>query len=96
MFILFVRGDRNFTLSSWIGGLKRTISAALSKEAQATRLPLQGRSFWQSGFFDHILRSDESYAGKWNYVRNNPVRAGLVATADQWPYQGEIVMIDRA
>jgi putative transposase len=82
---LFVRGDRNFTLSSWIGALKRAISAAL-------RSP----RIWQSGFFDHILRSDESYAEKWNYVRDNPVRAGLVATADQWPYQGEIVMIDRA
>jgi putative transposase len=93
---LFVRGDADFRLSSWVGGLKRTISAALLKEAQATRLPLQGRSFWQPGFFDHILRCDESYAEKWNYVRDNPVRAGLVGTADEWPYQGEIVVIDRA
>ena len=104
---LFVRGGRNFILSSWIGGLKRAMSVALLKEAQATRppvgrtrpvasLPLQGRSLWQPGFFDHILRSDESYAEKWNYVRDNPVRAGLVETADDWPHQGEIVMIDRA
>jgi putative transposase len=81
---LFVRGDRTFTLSSWIGGLKRAISVAL----KLSRL-------WQPGFFDHILRSDESYAEKWNYVRDNPVRAGLVETADDWPYQGEIVVIDR-
>ena len=47
-------------------------------------------------FFNHILRGDESYAEKWNYVRDNPVRAGLVRTADEWPYQGEIVVIDRA
>ena len=93
---LFVRGGRNFILSSWIGGLKRAMSVALLKEAQATRLPLQGRSLWQPGFFDHILRSDESYAEKRNYVRDNPVRAGLVETADDWPHQGEIVMIDRA
>src|SRR5439155_3510305 len=39
---LFVRGDRRFTLSSWIGGLKRAILAALLKEAQPARLPLQG------------------------------------------------------
>jgi len=93
---LFVRGGRNVTLSSWIGGLKRAMSVALLKEAQATRLPLQSRSLWQPGFFDHILRSDESYAEKWNYVRDNPVRAGLVQSADDWPYQGEIVVIDRA
>jgi REP element-mobilizing transposase RayT len=93
---LFVRGDRSFTLSSWIGGLKRGMCVALLKETQATRLPPQRTAFWQPGFFDHILRSDESYAEKWNYVRDNPVRAGLVRTADEWPYQGEIVVIDRA
>ena len=82
---LFVRGGRAFALSPWIGGLKRAISVAV----KAPRL-------WQPGFFDHILRSDESYAEKWNYVCDNPVRAGLVKTANDWPYQGEIVVIDRA
>jgi len=60
---LFVRGGRNFTFSSWIGGLKRAISVALGSPR-----------IWQPGFFDHILRSDESYAEKWNYVRDNLVR----------------------
>ena len=82
---LFVRGDRNFASCSWVGGLKRSMSVML----KSPRL-------WQPGFFDHVLRSDESYAEKWNYVRENPVRAGLVKVADDWPYQGEIVVIDRA
>jgi len=82
---LFVRGGRNFALSPWIGGLKRAMSVALKSPG-----------LWQPGFFDHILRSDESYAEKWNYVRDNPVRAGLVKAADDWLYQGEIVVIDRA
>ena len=30
------------------------------------------------------------YVDKWNYVRENPVRAGLVETAESWPYAGEI------
>jgi REP element-mobilizing transposase RayT len=51
---------------------------------------------WQRGFFDHVLRNDESYAQKWNYVRENPVRLGLVTNAEDWPYSGEIVLIDRA
>ena len=82
---LFVRSDRSFTLSSWIGGLKRAMCVAL----KSPRL-------WQPGFFDHILRSKESYAEKWDYVRDNPLRSGLVRTLDEWPYQGEIVVIDRA
>ena len=44
--------------------------------------------FWQERFFDHVLRSDESYAEKWAYVRENPARAGLVADWKSWPYQG--------
>ncbi|HEY4270535.1 MAG TPA: hypothetical protein VGM65_00875 [Candidatus Udaeobacter sp.] len=46
--------------------------------------------------FDHLLRNDESYTQKWEYVRENPVRAGLVPLAADWPYQGEFVFIDRA
>jgi len=48
------------------------------------------RPVWQEEFFDHVLRSSESYSQKWDYVRENPVRAGLVANADDWPWQGEI------
>lgn len=45
---------------------------------------------WQGDTFDHILRGRDSYEEKWNYVRENPVRAGLCQTADDWPWQGEI------
>ncbi|MBU1693194.1 MAG: transposase [Verrucomicrobia bacterium] len=45
---------------------------------------------WQAEFFDHVLRSDESRSEKWLYVRDNPVRAGLVKTAEDWNYQGWI------
>lgn len=85
---LFVRGPDDFQLSSWVGMLKQ----ALAKLIALTTMS----AVWQRGFFDHLLRSDESYAQKWNYVRENPVRAGLVTNADDWPYAGEIVVIDRA
>ena len=45
---------------------------------------------WQEGFFDHLLRSGESYAEKWNYVRMNPVRAGLIEQSEDWPYAGKV------
>lgn len=41
---------------------------------------------WQSGFFDHRLRSDESHQEKAHYINQNPVRAGLVAKAEDWPF----------
>jgi REP element-mobilizing transposase RayT len=46
--------------------------------------------FWQRRFFDHVLRSRQSYAEKWEYVRQNPVRAGLVAAPEEWPYAGHV------
>jgi REP element-mobilizing transposase RayT len=42
---------------------------------------------WQRDFFDHRLRSQESAAEKANYIRLNPVRAGLVTNPKDWPYQ---------
>src|SRR5206468_1687209 len=84
----FVRGDQNFVLGNWVKGLKRAILKAFPNE--------KGYSLWQPGFFDHLLRNNESYAQKWEYVRENPVRAGLVHCSEDWPYQGEIVYIDRA
>ena len=85
---LFVRRDHNFGLGLWIGALKH----ALARAAILSRAKGQ---IWEEGFFDHILRSNESYSQKWNYVRENPVRAGLVKSAADWPYQGQIVYIDR-
>ena len=86
---LFVRGDYNFRLGPWIGALKQAL-------ARAAKLSRAKRQIWEEGFFDHVLRSEESYSQKWNYVRENPVRAGLVSSAADWPYEGEIVYIDRA
>jgi hypothetical protein len=48
---------------------------------------------WQKGFFDHLIRHSESYSQKWEYVRQNPVRAGLVSSPGEWPWQGELVKI---
>ena len=45
---------------------------------------------WQRHFWDSQLRRGESYAEKWEYVCNNPVRAGLAASSDDWPWQGEM------
>jgi putative transposase len=41
---------------------------------------------WQTGFFDHRLRSGESEQEKTNYILQNPVRSGLVSKPEDWPY----------
>ncbi len=41
---------------------------------------------WQRNFFDHRLRHDESLAKKFEYICQNPVRAGLITQGEKWPY----------
>lgn len=57
---LFVRGDQSFVLATWVKGLKRAISKGFPTKFQT--------SFWQPGFFDHLLRNDESCAQKWEGI----------------------------
>ena len=60
----------DYDLSRFIGAWRSAVSRQLN--ARDVEAP-----FWQKSFFDHILRSDESYGNKWEYVRQNPDRAGL-------------------
>jgi putative transposase len=83
---VFVSGPHEFRLEQW----GRMLKLVLGREA----CPKIGEN-WERGFFDHVIRNAESYAQKWDYVRQNPVRGGLVGRAEDWPYQGEIVEIRR-
>ena len=31
-----------------------------------------GRSIWQKGFYDHVVRSETDYIEIWNYIEGNP------------------------
>ena len=46
----------------------------------------RGRKLWQRGFHDHALRHDEDLIAVARYVVANPVRAGLVAHAGDYPH----------
>lgn len=72
--------DLNFKMETWVAYWKRQFSCL--------HLPDTGqwlRKSWPT----RLLRS-ESYSQKWTYVRENPVRKGLVEDPDDWPYQGMI------
>ena len=80
---VFVSVDNSAALSRWVGSLKKLLAAHWREQGLVA-------PFWQEGFFDHLLRSGESYNEKWLYVQQNPVRAGLVKDASDWPYAGEL------
>ncbi len=47
-----------------------------------------GQYLWQEGYWDHTLRDDESLSAVAAYIVLNPVRAGLVASPEEYPFTG--------
>jgi putative transposase len=75
-------GDQVTPLKRWIEFWRNAFTRAWAVDAD--------KPIWQRDFWDRQLRHGQSYAEKWEYVRRNPVRAELVASPDDWPYQGEM------
>jgi putative transposase len=42
---------------------------------------------WQRDYFDHRIRNQDDFDQKWDYILNNPVKAGLTDHPSQWPHQ---------
>ena len=72
--------DDAIELNAWIRYWKSIVSNSIGDPAKR----------FLKRAWDRRLRSEDSYQQKWDYVRNNPVRHGLVKNADDWPYQGEL------
>lgn len=68
--------DREARLGNFAGALKRWM-----------RQEMNAAWRWQPGCFDRLLRKEDSLQSKWEYMRENPVRAGLVAKWQDWPYR---------
>jgi REP element-mobilizing transposase RayT len=50
------------------------------------RLVGRASPVWQEESFDHVLRSDESFEEKMEYIRQNPVRRGLANRPEDYPW----------
>jgi REP element-mobilizing transposase RayT len=79
--------DREASVSAYSKWFKRWFNAAYCRPSMSDGFPHLQSWQWQEGCFDRLLRSDESLSDKWAYLRENPVRAGLIKDSDDWPYQ---------
>ena len=80
--------DEAKTLSEFVGHWKEWTAKAILR-AVGRAGPL-----WPHRFFDHVIRSRQSCAEKWEYVRQNPGRAGLACRPEDWPYAGSVQFDD--
>ena len=44
------------------------------------------RTFWQRGYHEHVIRNENDWVEKVQYVINNSVKASLVASPGLYPY----------
>jgi putative transposase len=79
--------DRDASVAAFSKWFKRWFDEEYCRPSVPDGVPANETWKWQEGCFDRLLRSDESLSDKWEYLRQNPVRAGLVAKPEDWPFQ---------
>jgi len=72
--------DLHFGIDHWVEFWKR----------QFSRRHLDQSWAWQRKSFHHRMRDRIEYEEKLAYVRENPLRKGLVKKPEDWAYQGRI------
>ena len=70
-----------------VASLGEIMDAIKGASAHAINKALRRKGkVWQTESFDHVLRSSENLDAKVGYLLENPVRAGLVARRDDYPW----------
>jgi putative transposase len=71
-----------YSVRSWIAFWKSSVSRRWWRAAD--------HPIWQAQMWDTQLRTGNSYDAKWEYMKWNPVRHGLVRHPEEWPFKGEL------
>ncbi len=69
-------GDLSAVVHSWKSYTAKAANRALGRTG----------TFWQADYFDRGIRDQRHFAAVVSYIEENPVKAGLCATSDAWPY----------
>jgi len=77
---------RDVTLATILKGIKgftaREINKVLNRKG----------SFWQDESMDHLIRNPEDWLEKFNYIHDNPVKAGLIDKPEDYPFSSLVTM----
>jgi len=63
-------------VKAWKGQTARAANALIGRSG----------SFWERDYFDRFIRDDAHLAAVVRYIERNPVKAGLAARAEDWPF----------
>ena len=73
---------------SGLSDLMSTVGAWKSRCSLLRRRRGLSKRFWQRSFYDHALRREEDLLVVTRYILENPIRAGLVESAIEYPLSG--------
>jgi putative transposase len=79
-----MQAQKSFTAKAILAG-SAGLRPAMQKNAGGTPA-LPGRHVWQPDYYDRFIRNERHYAAAVDYIHQNPVKAGLVARAEDWPW----------
>ena len=69
--------DLDEIVHSWKSYTSKRINGVIQKEESKV---------WQAEYWDRFIRDERHFINAREYIHNNPVKAGLVDYADQWPW----------
>jgi putative transposase len=80
--LLLSEPDRGI-LSKAVQLLKTAVSNGARKQGERTA---GAEPFWQARYFDHNVRNNEGFVTQLRYIHRNPVKRGLCARPEDWPW----------
>ena len=77
---VLLRPLEDYSLSQIMKTIKSVSAHAINKKAG------HSGSIWQPDYFDRYIRDQEHFSQAVKYIENNPVKAGLCESPDQWRF----------
>jgi hypothetical protein len=78
-----------------VSKLTQTLKRFTARSANQL-LGLTGQTFWQDDSYDHLVRDDEEFDRIVRYIENNPIKAGLVAQPEDFPWSSASLRLGKA
>ena len=76
------------TPRSEVSGFLGRLKSFTARQANAL-LDRSGQVFWQEESYGHFVRTPEEFRRIEGYILNNPVKAGLARSAEEYPWSGK-------
>ena len=74
------------TFEEWTTGQVLKSWKTWTSRAANRLLGRTGMTFWAPDYYDRFIRDEAHYLKALNYLHQNPVKSGLVASAEAWPW----------